>query len=233
VAAEVQHYLDTLAHAELIHETRVFPELEYIFKHAVTQDVAYQSLLAQRRKDLHGAIGRAIEDLYADRLVEHAPILAYHYARSERPDKAVEYSLLAGDQAARLYANAEATTYYEQALTLARALPPAPRAPSAEIDAALKLAAVGMTRQDIERDQRNVERALVLAEQLQDQRRLAQVLYWLGRLQYVLGDSPSAIKYAARSLEIADRLGDETLAAPPVNLMARGYWRVDPPRPVA
>jgi hypothetical protein len=90
-----------------------------------------------------------------------------------------------------------------------------------------------MTRQDIERDQRNVERALVLAEQLQDQRRLAQVLYWLGRLQYVLGDSPSAIKYAARSLEIADRLGDETLAAPPVNLMARGYWRVDPPRPVA
>src|SRR5262249_29218861 len=171
VAAEVQHYLDTLAHAELIHETRVFPELEYIFKHAVTQDVAYQSLLAQRRKDLHGAIGRAIEDLYADRLAEHAPILAYHYARSGRPDKAVEYALMAGDQAARLYASAEATTYYEQALTLARALPPAPQAQSTEIDATLKLAAVGMTRQDIERDQQNVQRALALAEQLHDERR--------------------------------------------------------------
>jgi class 3 adenylate cyclase/tetratricopeptide (TPR) repeat protein len=221
VAAEVQHYLEALTHAELIHETRFFPELEYIFKHAVTQDVAYQSLLAQRRKELHGAIGRAIEDLYADRLAEHATILAYHYARSERQDKTVEYALLAGDQAARLYANAEATTYYEQALTMARALPPAPPAHCAEIDAALKLAAVGMTRQDIERDRRNVERARALAEQLQDEGRLAQALYWLGRLQYVLGDSASAIAYAEQSLEIADRLSDETLAAPPVNLMAR------------
>src|SRR5215831_19144194 len=153
VAANVQHHLETLARAELIHETRFFPELEYIFKHAVTRDVAYQSLLAKRRKDLHGAIGRAIEDLYADRLEEHAPILAYHYARSERQDKAVEYALLAGDQAARLYANAVATTYYEQALTIVATLPPAPQAQSTEIDATLKLAAVGMTRQDIERDQ--------------------------------------------------------------------------------
>jgi predicted ATPase len=225
VAAEVERYLDTLRHAELIHETRFFPELEYVFKHAVTQDVAYQSLLAQRRKDLHGAIGGAIEDLYADRLEEHAPILAYHYARSERLDKAVEYALLAGDQSARLYANAEATTYYEQALATAQALPPSPQAQCSEIDAALKLAAVGMTRQHIERDQKNVERARALAEQLRDDRRLAQALYWLGRLQYVIGNSAAAIEHAEKSLEIADRLGDEALAAPPVNLMARaGCW---------
>jgi tetratricopeptide (TPR) repeat protein len=230
VAANVQHHLETLTRAELIHETRFFPELEYIFKHAVTQDVAYQSLLAKRRRDLHGAIGRAVEDLYADRLDEHAPILAYHYARSEHQEKAIKYALRAGDQAARLYANAEATTYYEQALAMARALPPSPEAQCCEIDAALKLAAVGMTRQHIERDQRNVERARALAEQLQDQRRLGEALYWLGRLQYVLGDPAKAIEYAGRSLEIADRLGDETLAAPPVNLMARGYWRSDPPK---
>jgi class 3 adenylate cyclase/tetratricopeptide (TPR) repeat protein len=230
VAADVQHHLEILTRAELIHETRFFPELEYIFKHAVTQDVAYQSLLVKRRKDLHGAIGRAVEDLYADRLDEHAPILAYHYARSEHQKKAIEYGLRAGDQAARLYANAEATTYYEQVFAMARALPPSPEAHCCEIDAALKLAAVGMTRQHIERDQRNVERARALAEQLQDQSRLAEALYWLGRLQYVLGDPAKAIEYAARSLEIADRLGDERLAAPPVNLMARGYWRSDPPK---
>ena len=229
-AVEVQHHLEMLTRAELIHETRFFPELEYIFKHAVTQDVAYQSLLAKRRKDLHGAIGRAVEDLYADRLDEHAPILAYHYARSEHQEKAIEYALRAGDQAARLYANAEATTYYEQALAMARALPPSPEAQRCEVDAALKLAAVGMTRQHIERDQRNVERARALAEQLQDEGRLAEALYWLGRLQYVLGDPAKAIEYAGRSLEIADRLCDESLAAPPVNLMARGYWRSDPPK---
>jgi len=230
VAAEVQHYLESLTQAELIYETRFFPELEYAFKHAVTQEVIYQSLLAKRRKDLHGAIGRAIEGLYANRRDEHAPILAYHYARSEQQDKAIEYALLAGDQAVRLYANAEATTYYEQALTMARGLPPSPRAHCAEIDAALKLAGVGMTRQHIERDQRNVERARTLAEQIQDEARLAQALYWLGRLRYVLGDSANAIEYAGRSLEIADRLGDENLAAPPVNLMARAYWRSDPPK---
>jgi predicted ATPase len=119
ITQEVQSYLDTLKRLELVHETRFFPELEYIFKHAVIQDMAYQSLLGQRRKELHGAIGRAIEDLYAERLEEQAPILAYHYARSERQDKALEYGLLAGDRAARLYANAEARTYYDQALTMA------------------------------------------------------------------------------------------------------------------
>jgi class 3 adenylate cyclase/tetratricopeptide (TPR) repeat protein len=229
-ASEVQHYLESLTRAELIYETRFFPELEYAFKHAVTQEVIYQSLLAKRRKDLHGAIGRAIEELYANRRDEHAPILAYHYARSEQQEKAIEYALLAGDQAARLYANAEATTYYEQALTMGRGLPPSPAAHCAEIDAALKLAAVGMTRQHIERDQRNVERARALAEQIQDEARLAQGLYWQGRLRYVLGDSAKAIEYAGQSLEIADRLGDENLAAPPVNLMARAYWRSDPPK---
>src|SRR5262249_30177545 len=156
---EVQHYLDTLKHLEFIHERRFFPELEFIFKHAVTQDVAYQSLLALRRKELHGSIGRAMEDLYGDRLEEQATILAYHYARSDRQDKAIEYALLAGDCAARLYANAEARTYYEDALSAARALPTSAEAYRWLIDASLKLAAVALTRQDIEQDRINLEQA--------------------------------------------------------------------------
>ncbi len=223
MAQEVQGYLDTLKHLELIHEKRFFPELEYIFKHAVTQDVAYESLLGPRRKELHGAIGRAIEDLYADRLEEQAAILAYHYGRSERQDKAVAYALLAGDGAARLYANAEATAYYEQALTMARTLSASPEAQRWQIDATLKLAAVGVTRQDIERDLRNLEGARALAEELHDEPRLARVLYWLGRIPYVLGDPQTAIEYAKQSLELAERLGDDALAAPPVNLIGRAY----------
>src|SRR5262249_5110145 len=153
MATEVEQYLETLKRLELIHEKRFFPELEYIFKHAVIQDVAYQSLLMRQRQELHGAIGRAIEELYADRLAEQAAILAYHYARSRQQDKAVTYALLVGDQAAHLYANAEATTYYEQALTIARQLPSAPAAQGMQIDAVVKLAAVSLTRQDMERDQ--------------------------------------------------------------------------------
>jgi class 3 adenylate cyclase/tetratricopeptide (TPR) repeat protein len=224
MASEVQHYLETLKHLELIHEKRFFPELEYIFKHAVIQDVAYQSLLVHRRQQLHGAIGQAIEELYTDRLKEHAAILAYHYARSARQDKAIEYALLAGDQAVRLHARAEATTYYEQALTKARALPASPEAQLVQIDASLKLAAVGGNREDFERDQGNLEQARALAETLEDEFRLAQVLYWQGRIPYARGDFQTALGYAEQSLAIADRLRDDTLAAPPVNLMGRVYF---------
>jgi len=224
MAAEVEHYVETLKHQELIHETRFFPELEYMFKHAVVQDVAYQSLLMQRRQQLHGAIGRAIEDLYADRVEEHAAILAYHYARSEQREKAVAYSLRAGDRATRLYAHAEATTHYTQALALARALPASPEAQRAQIDAILKLAAVGATRQDMERDRENLEQAHTLAQALGDDARLAQVLYWLGRLCYVRGEYQAALAYVEQSLAIADRLDDDALSAPPVNLMGRVYF---------
>jgi hypothetical protein len=226
-AAQVQSNLDVLTNTELIHETRFYPELEYIFKHAVTQDVAYQSLLTQRRKELHAAIATALEEFYADRLADQAPILAYHYLRSDQQDKAVKYALLAGDRASSLYANAEAASYYEQALNMARNLPPTVQNRGSEIDAALKLAAVGMTRQQIEGNCRNVERARALAEELQDDGRQAQALYWLGRLQYLLGNSAAALEYAGQSLAIADRLGNESIAALPVNLIARAYYWFD------
>ena len=224
MAAEVQGYLDTLKHLELIHEKRFFPELEYIFKHAVTQDVAYQSLLSQRRKELHGAIGQAIEELYADRLEEQAAILAYHYARSERQDKAVEYALLAGDRATRLYANAEARTYYEQALTMARALPTSPDAQRVRIDATLKLAAAAFTREYFEQDLTNLQRAQALTEELNDQPRLCRVLYWRGRTHYSLGRHDLGIDYAQEALKTAEELQDETLIAPPVNLLGRAHF---------
>lgn len=221
---QIQQALDMLKHLELIHETQVFPELRYRFKHAVIQEVAYQSLLEQQRQEIHGAVGRAVEDLFADRAEEQAALLSYHYTRSVYYEKAIAYALLAGDQATRLYAHAEATTYYTQALTIARALPPSLEAYRAQIDATLKLATVGTTRADLERDQKNLEQSRVLAETLQDEPRLAQVLYWLGRIQHVLGNPSTAIAYAQKSLEIADRLGDESLATPPVNLMGRAYW---------
>lgn len=222
---EVPHHMEILKRLELIRETRAFPELEYAFKHALIQDVAYESLLGARRQELHEEVGRAIERLYADRLDEQAPLLAHHYGRSAHPDRMIDYALLAGDRAARLYANAEATLYYEQALVTARALATA-GARSAEIDAVVRLAAVGLThREVIERDSTNLERARTLAEEQGDAPRLAQVFYWLGRIDYVRGRPTAAIDHARQSLEIAERLQDDRLAALPVNLMGRIYWQ--------
>jgi tetratricopeptide (TPR) repeat protein len=224
--AELSESLEVLKALEVIQQIRVLPEAEYTFRHVLTQAVAYETLLLQRRKDLHSSIGQAIEELYSERLEEQAPILAYHYIRSDRQDKAIEYALLAGDQAASLYANTEATTYYEQAFEMAQALPSSPKVQQWQIDAALKLAAVGITRQDIERDHTNLEQARTLAEALNDEPRLARVLYWLGRIHYVLWDPQIAIEYARQCLKIADRLGDDTLAAPPVNLIGRVYFQL-------
>jgi len=222
---EVPHHLEILKRLELIRETRAFPELEYAFKHALIQDVAYESLLGARRQELHEAVGRAIERLYADRLDEQAPLLAHHYGRSVHPDRMIDWALLAGDRAARLYANAEATLYYEQALVGARTLG-TPGKPAAEIDAVVRLAAVGAThREVIERDWANLERARTLAEELGDATRRAHVLYWLGRIDYVRGRPAAALDYARRSLEIAEKLQDARLAALPVNLMGRIYWQ--------
>ena len=224
--------IETLKRLELVHETRVFPEPEYRFKHAVVQDVAYHSLLGPRRQRLHAAIGESIEELSAERMEEQAAIIAYHYARSAHQDRATRYALVAGDRAVRLHARAEATSYYDQAFKMAWALPDSPEAQRWQIDATLKLATVGVTRQDLDRDLASLERARALAETLNDEPRLAQVLYWLGRIHYVVGSTATAVGCAEQSLGIADRLGDEALAAPPVNLLGRAYSRSTLPKAI-
>ena len=219
--AEVPSHLEILKRVELIHQTRLLPHLEYRFKHAVIRGVAYRSLLGPRRQALHGVIGRCMEQLGRE---GQAAILAHHYSQSDQQEKAVRYALLAGDQAARLYANADASSHYDQALDLAKSLPPSPELQRAQIDAALKRASVGTTREALEADERNLGEARVLADALGDEPRLASVLYWLGRLAYVRGMFDSATDYAEQSLAIADRLDDEALAGPPVNLMGRRYY---------
>jgi class 3 adenylate cyclase/tetratricopeptide (TPR) repeat protein len=231
-AGALDDHLAALRRLELIHATRLFPEPVSVFKHAVIQDVAYLSLLLPRRRELHAAIAEAIEELYAGHLEEHAAILAHHYQQSERPAEVLRYALVAGERAARLNARAEARTYYDQARAAAEALPASPATRAEGIDVVLRLAAVGLTRSDIERDLVSLEQARVVASELGDELRLARVLYWLGRVHYVSGRTAAAIQYAEQSLAIADRLGDETLAAPSVNLLGRAYSRSALPRAV-
>jgi class 3 adenylate cyclase/tetratricopeptide (TPR) repeat protein len=113
---ELKSSLINLQGLEFIYEKRLFPELEYIFKHALTQRVAYNSLLQKRRKEIHEKIGSAIEDLYPDRLEEYYELLAYHYVRSDNKEKAVEYLDLANQKAANLNAMEDAKSYFDEAM---------------------------------------------------------------------------------------------------------------------
>jgi len=113
---ELRRHLANLTGLEFIHEKALFPELEYVFKHGLTQEVAYGSLLAQRRKEFHRRAAEAMEKLYEDRLPEYLGPLAYHYYRAEVWEKAFHYLKAAGDRARAFYATREAIDYYDKAL---------------------------------------------------------------------------------------------------------------------
>jgi class 3 adenylate cyclase/tetratricopeptide (TPR) repeat protein len=115
IRAQTETYLQELKALELIYERSLFPELAYMFKHALIQDVTYNSLLVRRRQELHHLIGLAIEELYADRLPEQYEMLAYHFTKAEVWDKALDYLLKAAEKAAKAFATREALALYNQA----------------------------------------------------------------------------------------------------------------------
>jgi class 3 adenylate cyclase/tetratricopeptide (TPR) repeat protein len=114
--AKLSEVLGDLKALELIYEKAFFPELAYMFKHALTHDVAYGTLLAERRRALHRLVGAAVEELYRDRLAEHYEILAHHYDEGYDWDKALEYLTKAGDKATDAYANDDALRFYARAI---------------------------------------------------------------------------------------------------------------------
>src|SRR5262249_51379189 len=112
----VERALWELEDRGLIYQERVVPEEEFSFKHVLTQETIYRSLLRRRRAVLHQQVGEAIEAAYAAGLDEHAEALAYHYEQSGADEKAVEYLLKAGEKARRAYLNEEAIGYFQRAL---------------------------------------------------------------------------------------------------------------------
>jgi tetratricopeptide (TPR) repeat protein len=113
---ELDRRLDDLQAMELIREKQRIPELEYIFKHALVQESTYESILLQKRRELHARVAQAIENLFYDRLEEFYGMLTYHYVRAEAWEKAQDYLFKAGDQAGRIAADAEALAHYQQAI---------------------------------------------------------------------------------------------------------------------
>jgi predicted ATPase len=115
---ELDPMLSRLQAGEFIYEQPAFPEPEYIFKHALTQEVAYRSLLIERRKQIHESAGEALESMFAEHLDDHLSQLAHHYSLSSNAAKAVEYLQRSGEQAVERSANAEAIAHFTAALEL-------------------------------------------------------------------------------------------------------------------
>ncbi len=218
---EIERALARLVDAEMVYRHGLWGDQVFEFKHALVQEAAYLSMLRIRRQQMHARIGQVLEESFPDTAANQPEILAHHYGEGGVTDKAYDYNLKAGDAAAARYASPEARTRYARALSFARQLPPAPRAQRRELKAILKCASVAFGKAQIEADLRELQHAEAIAEGLGHEPRLAQVHYWMGRLDYVAGRFDSAVAHAAESLSIADRLADERQSASAANLLAR------------
>ena len=119
-SVELDRQLSTLQSVELIREEARLPELEFMFRHELTRDAAYSSILRRSRREFHLRVGEAIEALFPDRLQEEAHRLAHHFEEAGDNERALKYCVMAGDAAARLYANNEGAFHYARALGIAK-----------------------------------------------------------------------------------------------------------------
>ena len=199
-----------LAHlqaAEFLYETRLFPEREYTFKHALTHEVAYGSLLQERRRVLHAGIVKALEALYPDRLVEQVERLAHHAMRGEAWDKAMAYNRQAGARAAAHSAYREAVAYFEQALTALAQLPERRDTLEQAIDLRLDLRNALGPLWEPTRMFDHLRTAEALAKRLGDDQRLGRVACSLCNCFLVMGEHDRAMAAGQRALALATASG--------------------------
>ena len=140
-----------------------------------------------RRQQLHARIAEVVETRFGQTTESEPGLLAHHYRQAGLLERAVPYTIRAGDLASKGFAFVEARARYQEALELARALPPSEQASRFQIRATLKLANVASNRKQFEHDLADLEQARSLAEQLDHRPRLGQIYYWMARIQYVLG----------------------------------------------
>jgi tetratricopeptide (TPR) repeat protein len=211
---ELKSHLLNLQGLEFIYEKRLFPELEYIFKHALTQEVAYNSLLLKRRKEIHEKIGRAIEEIYPDRLEEFYEMLAYHYSKSDDLEKAYQYLKLSGNKAMKSYSNEEAFRYYKDAIAILKQMPETEQNKKERLEVILLITKPIRILAYPEDPLRFLEEGERLCKELGDKKSLAAIYNSIGLFHVVTGDVTLGKKYQEDSFEAAEKVQDVETMAP-------------------
>ena len=213
---DVEPHLGILTYEELVRERVHDPELEYIFKHALTQEAAYELLLIRRRKVLHRRAGEVLERLYPKQRGELASALAYHFRLGEDWQRAADYAIGAGAQAVKVFAMNEALAYYDNAYEALKKVSEASSEQLCDVilgwtPAALKL----KPYQDVVD---RLEEAEKIARELGDEARLARVLHWTANAYISNGFPTRGMPALFESYQLAERLGDERLT------LAATFW---------
>ena len=220
---ELRKSLTHLRSAEFLYETSLFPELEYTFKHALTHEVAYASLLQERRRTLHARIMEALETLAGDRPAEQVDRLSHHAFRGEVWDKALTYLRQAGAKAFACSANQEAVAYFEQALTALRHLPESRHTLEQAIDLRFDLRPPLLQLGRLQEVLSLSQEAETMAQRLGDDQRLAHVYTYLINYHHLKGEPDLAIEYGERCLTIGEARNDGALQALARRYMGHSY----------
>jgi predicted ATPase len=205
--ADLYRGLAHLQAAEFLYETRLFPEREFTFKHALTHEVAYNGLLQERRRVLHAHIVEALEQLYADRLAEQVERLAHHAMRGEVWDKALAYFWQAGARAATRSAYREAVACFEQALSALAQLPECRDTLEQAIDLRYDLRNALLPLAENAQILDHLRAAESLAERLNDPQRLGWIACYLCSSFSLTGEHDRAMAAGQRALALATTHG--------------------------
>ena len=212
VPEEILHRrLARLRAAELLYPTRLFPDVEYTFRHALIHDVAYTNLLHQRRRALHVKIVQTIEHLAGERLSEHVERLAHHARAGELWDKAARYLRQAGAKAFAHSANREAVAWFEQALAALKHVPETPATLADACDLHLGLRNALTLLGDHQRTLMHLREAQAIAERIRDRRRLGRALSFEVNCLLLLGQHDAAVEVGRTARAVADELDDVPL----------------------
>jgi class 3 adenylate cyclase/tetratricopeptide (TPR) repeat protein len=206
---DVEPHLGVLTYEELVRERVHDPELEYIFKHALTQEAAYELLLIRRRKELHRRVGEVLEVLYPDRRGELASALAYHFRLGEDWQRAADYAMGAGAQAVKVFAMNEALAYYDDAYQALKKVSDA--SPEQLCDVILGWTPAALKLKPYQEVVDRLEEAEKIARELNDEARLARVLHWIANAYISNGFPTRGMPALFESYQLAERLGDERL----------------------
>ena len=216
---ELMSNLSALKDSELLYERGIYPQSTYIFKHALTREVVYDSILTKRKKKLHDEIGNAIEELYKDNIDEHYGVLSEHYITSENYEKGAEYSILAAKKARKGASFNDAIAYGE---TSANCLEKLPRTEDVEkkiIDAKVTLGLYYNQMFQHFEAKEAVEPIIELALRRDYKRRISQIYTIIGTYSLMVeGDYPKALQYLKEALKIAEELEDR------LSLFLASHW---------
>jgi class 3 adenylate cyclase/tetratricopeptide (TPR) repeat protein len=216
---ELLSHLSVLKDSELLYERGIYPQSNYIFKHALTREVVYDSILAKRKKKLHEEIGNAIEELYKDNLSEHYEVLSEHYFLSENYLKSAEYSRLAARKAQKAASFKDAIIHGEKRTFCLEKLPRTEDVEKNIIDSRLTLGLYNIQSSYFNEAKEAIEPIVDLVVKYGDKRRLSQIYTILGAYRFASQeDYPKAFQYLREALKIAEELKDF------VTLWVASHW---------